>query len=133
MNIPVKLELAKLLKEKGFDEPCFAYFNGNVPTRLADKGTLAISKLTMYRNTFLSYDNGKSVIPNEEDFRNFIRTNHLTKLWEAWLEYRNPEKKTSWSREEVESLLKKFLQQYGENIPAKIMLKDVDTFIKENL
>ena len=43
------------LKELGFDEPCFGYFNGKEIYRLGGDSTLSIDKISMYRNTYLSF------------------------------------------------------------------------------
>ena len=65
----IPYEQALALKELGFDEPCFGYFNEKTVTRMSDKGTLSINEIQTWRNTFLSYDGGKNVIPNEDTFK----------------------------------------------------------------
>ena len=62
------------LKELGFDEPCFGYFNGKEIYRLGGDSTLSIDKISMYRNTYLSFKDENLVIPNEEDWINHPNT-----------------------------------------------------------
>lgn len=67
MNKPVSFELAKLLKEKGFDEECdYLVYEGNKYQYL---------KGEKYRNTFLSIKGEDIVIPNEKDWEKQIKEN----------------------------------------------------------
>jgi hypothetical protein len=66
----IPYEQALALKLLDFDEPCFAYWGGgNEPMIMPQRGTFYVSQYDTYRNTYLSYDKGKSGIPNEKDFK----------------------------------------------------------------
>lgn len=78
MNTPVNFELAKLLKEKGFDELCIAYWqsdNSDEPTVSSLNKTTRLSEMYLHRNTFLSLSDTLMVIPNEEDFDKDVKLN----------------------------------------------------------
>jgi hypothetical protein len=62
----IPYEQALELKELGFDEKCFAYFNGETVTRMSDRGTLSIDKINTYRNTFLSIKNQQPFVYTPE-------------------------------------------------------------------
>jgi hypothetical protein len=67
MNTPVSFPIAKLLKEKGFDEECdYLVYEGNKYQYL---------KGEKYRNTFLSIKGEDIVIPNEKDWEKQIKEN----------------------------------------------------------
>lgn len=69
----VTFEQAKLLKELGFDEPCFAYWQSESspePTVLSFSGTKYVSQIPKHRNTFLTIKGeSRLVIPNELDYQ----------------------------------------------------------------
>ena len=56
----VKYEQAIALKELGFDEPCFGYWQGGAniePTMMCNQGTIYVSDYNTFKNTF---PNGES-------------------------------------------------------------------------
>ena len=66
----VSYEQALSVKELGFDEPCFGYFNGKQVYRLGGDATSFIDKISTYRNTYLSLKDNFIAIPNEGDWEN---------------------------------------------------------------
>lgn len=62
----ISYELALELKNIGFDEKCFAYFNGKTVTRIADRSTLSVDNINTWRNTFLSIKNQKPFVYTPE-------------------------------------------------------------------
>src|ERR1700685_3650872 len=64
----VPYELAKLAKEKGFDELCIAYWNGEEPYVLGREYSQPVKDCFKYRNTYLSLKDNDIVIPNEEEW-----------------------------------------------------------------
>lgn len=87
-SLYVTFNQAKLLKEKGFDEPCLAYWIGLEdlePTIAAyNQRIIPASKLYKHRNTFLSIKGKDIVISNEEDWEGEVLNNpdkFDRKLW----------------------------------------------------
>lgn len=67
-NLFVSYQVAAELKEKGFDEPCLAYFNGDVPHIMSTRGTSSVDKMFTCRNTFLHDIKNDLVLTPEENF-----------------------------------------------------------------